>query len=145
MIKLGACCVKLLIRGLSTHVITNQSSKFKFSSELSKWSNLNKVTINWILLSCKCLSLLPEKNFLITQNTSTYLLGGGEKLRNEAKFKDVITRLGGHVVWPIRNLFENCTHLILNNTTSRTEKYLCACAAGLVKFYNLIYLTIILY
>ncbi len=115
-------------------------SKFKFSNEISKWSNLNKVSINWVVLSSKCFSLLPENNFSISNNMKkTYLLGGGEKLRKETKFKDTITRLGGNVVWPIRNLFENCTHLILNNTASRTEKYLCACAAGLVRFEIIFY------
>ena len=60
-----------------------------------------------------------------------FLFGGGD----EEQFitaRRIVELLGGTVVWPVESAFdESCTHLVLWKMT-RTEKYLCACAAGKV-------------
>ena len=131
----GACYIKTVTHGLCSHIITATTSCNFKTNIVFNWSNVHIVSVHWVLFNFNCCSLQPTTKYALkinAVNEKIYLLGGGEKLRKETKFKNVITRLGGNVVWPIKNMYENCTHLILNNTSSRTEKFLCACAAGLV-------------
>lgn len=68
----------------------------------------------------------------------TFLFGGG----TEEQFRlsrAMVESLGGTVVWPIENCYDQrCTHLLLWKMT-RTEKYLCACAAGKVRQLGCVY------
>jgi BRCA1 C Terminus (BRCT) domain len=60
-----------------------------------------------------------------------FLFGGGDE-EQFAAARRTVELLGGSVVWPVESSFdESCTHLVLWKMT-RTEKYLCACAAGKV-------------
>ena len=77
--------------------------------------------------------ILPrnEKKELSSRSAFRFLFGGGS---DEEIFKatEIVKLLGGSVISPINSKFDDsCTHLILWDM-KRTEKYLCACAAGKV-------------
>lgn len=64
-----------------------------------------------------------------------FLFGGGDEEQFLAA-RRVVELCGGSVVWPVESSFdESCTHLVLWKMT-RTEKYLCACAAGKVRLFS---------
>lgn len=61
-----------------------------------------------------------------------FLFGGGTEEQFQQS-RTMVESLGGSVVWPVENCYDpRCTHLLLWRMT-RTEKYLCACAAGKVR------------
>ena len=77
--------------------------------------------------------ILPrnEKKELSSRSAFRFLFGGGsdEEIFNAT---EIVKLLGGSVISPINSKFDDsCTHLILWDM-KRTEKYLCACAAGKV-------------
>lgn len=66
-----------------------------------------------------------------------FLFGGGTEEQFQQS-RAMVEALGGSVVWPVENCYDpRCTHLMLWKMT-RTEKYLCACAAGKVRRLNTI-------
>ena len=66
-----------------------------------------------------------------------FLFGGGTEEQFQQS-RTMVEALGGSVVWPVENCYDpRCTHLLLWKMT-RTEKYLCACAAGKVRWLNVI-------
>lgn len=65
-----------------------------------------------------------------------FLFGGGSE-EQVVSARSVVKALGCTSVWPVESKYdESCTHLILWDL-KRTEKYLCACAAGKVSIIDL--------
>ena len=76
---------------------------------------------------------MTDNNTKVPDRRSTFrfLFGGGNE-EEVLQAKMAVEMIGGSVIFPIESKFdESCTHLILWEV-KRTEKYLCACAAGKV-------------
>ena len=76
---------------------------------------------------------MTDNNTKVPDRRSTFrfLFGSGNE-EEVFQAKLAVEMLGGSVIFPIESKFdESCTHLILWEV-KRTEKYLCACAAGKV-------------